>query len=220
VVWVKVCGITDVGEAIDVSGLGPDALGFILSTDSRRRISVEQAERIIGAVRKKYVRKAPQMAGVFVNEDFSYIREAAERLELNIVQFCGYEDADYLSGVKKLGNLKIIKAISCQRGTDIASRIHKLKKLPDYYLLDTYSRGSYGGTGRTFDWNMVKNLSTEGRIILAGGLGPDNVYAAISTVKPYGVDASSGLEAGDGKKDIEKVRVFIENAKGQQGEQR
>ncbi|MGM0365858.1 MAG: phosphoribosylanthranilate isomerase [Actinomycetota bacterium] len=212
-VWVKVCGVTDKDEALGISGLGTDALGFILSTDSRRRISTEKAEKIIGAVREKHMEKAPRMVGVFVNEDTGYVKEAAERLGLDMAQFSGHEDAAYLKEVKKLAAFEVIKAIPCKADTDAAWEIKRLEKLPDYYLLDTYSSVSYGGTGRTFDWSMAANLGAEKRIILAGGLGPDNVHEAVSAAGPFGVDASSALEAASGKKDMEKVREFIKNAK-------
>ncbi len=218
-VWVKICGMTDIREALSISSLGIDALGFILSSASPRKIGINEAGKIIKALRK-YNRGAPQAVGVFVNEDLDFIREAVTKLDLDIVQLSGCETPDYIKEVKKLKNFKIIKAVHCKNDTDIVSNIQQFEKIPDYYLLDTYHCNSYGGTGRTFDWNIAKGLSLSKRIILAGGLGPDNVSLALSAARPFGVDASSRLEDGTGKKNLQKVRAFIKVIRGRGNEEK
>ncbi|MDZ7838555.1 MAG: hypothetical protein U5N58_11755 [Actinomycetota bacterium] len=117
-VWVKVCGITSTNEALTIADLGPDVLGFILSTDSRRRISLAGAESIIAQVRKSYGSRSPGMVGVFVNEPVSYIYQAIENLALDMVQLSGNEDIDYIKDVKKTG-VAVIKAIACKPMTDV-----------------------------------------------------------------------------------------------------
>ncbi len=213
-VWVKICGITDSKEALGIAAMGADALGFILSTESRRRVGTEQAEKIIETVRREYKKKAPRMVGVFVNENLNYVGEAINKLGLDMAQFCGDEDYVYMEKVSKLGKIEIIKTIACKAGMDIESLIRTYGQAADYFLLDTYSSKSQGGTGRVFDWGMAKGLKELERIILAGGLGPDNVYHALCEVKPFGVDASSKMEAGDGKKNIKRAGKFIEIIKG------
>ncbi len=213
-VWIKICGITEIREGTCIAGLNPDALGFILSTQSRRKITIGTAEKIIQAVRRKYRQKAPDMAGVFVDEPLDHLIAAIKRLGLNLVQLCGHEQKDYIRKVKQWGGVQVIRAIPCRTGTDISAHMHHLEHVADYFLLDSYSKFAYGGTGRTFDWKMAKKRKKTNKVILAGGLGADNVCAALDAVRPFGVDASSRLEGDNGKKDISKVRMFIEKAKG------
>lgn len=215
-VWVKVCGITSAEEALKIADLEPDALGFILSTGSRRRISLAGAESVIAQVRKRYGPRSPGMVGVFVNEPVSYICQAIENLALDMVQLSGSEDRGYIKDVKKTG-VAVIKAIACKPETDIQAIIEDLERMADYYLADTYSKNSYGGSGKTFDWRIVSRLKMKEKLIVAGGLGPDNVAEAINTVDPFGVDASSGLELPEGGKDKEKVKKFITLARGKGG---
>lgn len=242
-VWIKICGITNEEDALDTSSLGADALGFILSTDSVRRIKPEKAKEIILAIKDEFKKDKlmkdkftkikftkdeftnmqnkmmPSFAGVFVNENISKVMEIAEKLDLDYIQLSGDETVDYLKKIKKLNkNIKLIKTIRVKDEDNaslfmaLSKQMPEFKKVSDFFLLDTFKDNIYGGTGKSFNWDLVKGLSHKYPIILAGGLGCENVAEAIQTVKPFGIDASSRLEILPGKKDIKKVEIFIKNA--------
>jgi len=199
-VWIKVCGITNEEDGLAAAQLGADALGFVFAP-SPRRISPEKARQII-----KALPPLVQTVGVFVDEDLGEVSSVAEMCGLDILQFHGSESADYCDSFDQ----RVIKAIRLRNRQD-------LKSLAEYdgvvhaLLLDTYLPDKLGGTGMTFNWQWALEAGKYGRIILAGGLNPENVAAAISKVKPYGVDASSGLEQSPGVKDHEKMAQFIES---------
>jgi len=198
IVWIKICGITNEEDGLAAARLGADALGFVFAP-SPRRISPEKARQII-----KALPPLVQTVGVFVDEDLGKVSSVAEMCGLDILQFHGSESADYCDSF----NQRVIKAIRLRNRRD-------LKSLAEYdgvvhaLLLDTYLPDKLGGTGMTFNWEWALEAGKYGRIILAGGLNPENVAAAISMVKPYGVDASSSLEQSPGVKDHEKIMQFI-----------
>jgi len=222
-VWIKICGITNEDDAIKVSNLGVNALGFILSTESVRKINPVRAKEIILALKDRFKgdlnKKLPSFAGVFVNEDINKVLKIIEDLCLDYIQLSGDETIAYLEEIKKHNkNIKLIKLIRIK--DDISStetifnKIQYFKKFVDFFLLDTFKKNIYGGTGKTFNWELVKNWGLEFPVILAGGLDCENVAEAIQIVKPFGVDASTRLEKSPGKKDISKVFKFIKNTKG------
>ena len=148
-----------------------------------------------------------QTVGLFVNEEATAVNEVAALCRLDLVQLHGDESADYCQQISR----RVLKAFRVRSLTC-------LDPIKDYrvagYLLDTFSPSFYGGTGTSFNWEIATEaVKRHQRIILAGGLTPDNVAEAIRQVGPYGVDVSSGVEAGPGKKDREKVHEFIRNAK-------
>ena len=219
-VWIKICGITNEDDAIKVSNLGVNALGFILSTESVRKINPVRAKEIILALKDRFKgdlnKKLPSFAGVFVNEDINKVLKIIEDLCLDYIQLSGDETIAYLEEIKKHNkNIKLIKLIRIK--DDISStetifnKIQYFKKFVDFFLLDTFKKNIYGGTGKTFNWELVKNWGLEFPVILAGGLDCENVAEAIQIVKPFGVDVSTKIEKSPGKKDIEKVGMFIKN---------
>ena len=220
-VWIKICGITNTEDALKIACLGADALGFVLSTDSPRKIKASKAKEIIITVKEKFMDlpgyKLPSFAGIFVNETIEAVTKAADKLELDFMQFCGNEDAEYMLKVKKkFKNIKLIKMIRIKEYIlsikSLIPQLQEYKNTVDYFLLDTYKENFYGGMGISFNWELVKGLSREFSVILAGGLDSKNVSEAIKTVKPFGIDASTRLEESPGKKDITKVEIFIKNA--------
>jgi len=200
-VRIKICGITNEEDGLAAAKFGADALGFVFAP-SPRRISVERAREII-----KVLPPLVQTVGVFVNEDPEKVLSTAAACGLDILQFHGDESATYCSNFDR----RVIKAVRLQSRDDL-DKLSKYVNVVDALLLDTYVPNKLGGTGITFDWTLAVKARRYGRIILAGGLNPENVAAAISMVKPYAVDASSGLEQSPGAKDHEKMAQFMREA--------
>ena len=198
-VRIKICGITNEQDALAAARLGADALGFIFAP-SPRRISPKDARLIIKALPPPV-----HTVGVFVDEDLGEVSSVAEMCGLDILQFHGSESAEYCERFNK----RVIKALRLRNRQDLES-LGKYAGVVHALLLDTYVPDRLGGTGMTFNWEWAVEAKRYGRIILAGGLNPTNVAAAISIAKPYGVDASSGLEQRPGVKDHEKMMQFIE----------
>jgi phosphoribosylanthranilate isomerase len=198
-VKIKICGITNLEDALLAAELGADALGFIFYAKSPRHVDPEAAREII-------VQLPPFVAavGVFVDEAAAVVQELAAKVGLDWVQLHGQESPEYC---RSLGR-KVIKGFRIQDE-------NSLSRLADYHgaaqalLLDTYKKGQVGGTGEIFDWHLARKAKKYGYIILAGGLTSDNVAQAIATAGPAAVDAASGVEAAPGKKDTEKMRAFF-----------
>jgi len=197
-VRIKICGITNVEDALAAARFGADALGFIFAP-SPRRISPEKAREII-----KVLPPLVQTVGVFVDQDPGEVSSVAEMCGLDILQFHGSEPPDYCESFDH----RVIKAVRLRNRQDL-KRLAKYDGVVHALLLDTYLEGKLGGTGMTFNWEWAAEAGKYGRIILAGGLNPANVAAAISRARPYGVDASSGLEHRPGVKDHKKIMHFI-----------
>jgi phosphoribosylanthranilate isomerase len=200
---IKICGITNLDDALLAVDLGADALGFIFYQKSPRYVKVTDAANICNAL-PPFVAKV----GVFVNELEYEIEKALNECLLNALQFHGDEPPGFCQKFAA----KSIKAI---RVRDEESLRAAEEYDVDALLLDTYTDESRGGTGRTFDWSLAVRakefLSTP--IILSGGLTTANVQEAIRKVRPYAVDVASGVEREPGKKDPEKLRRFIELCK-------
>ncbi len=199
--FVKICGITNLEDARFAVRCGADAIGFIFHEESPRFISHRRAAEIVQLL-PEHVSKI----GVFVNADLKFVREIVRHVNLSAVQLLGDEGPDDLVNFET----SVIKVFRVRKGFDV--EVMK-NYIVDAFLLDTYKAGASGGTGKTFDWNVAVKAKEYGRIILSGGLTPDNVEDAVRFVRPYGVDVSSGVEARPGKKDPAKIRDFIARAK-------
>ena len=203
-VRVKICGITNPEDALLAAGLGAHALGFIFYPKSPRSIKPEAARDII-----KILPPLVLSVGVFVDEEAGVVREVAQTVGLDWVQLHGKESPDYC---RTLGR-RVIKGFRVQDESSLAV-------LPDYrdavqaLLLDTYRPGTPGGTGETFDWELARRAQDYGPIILAGGLTAANISQAITVAQPAAVDVASGVEAGPGVKDPEKLRAFFAAVSG------
>jgi len=212
-VWIKICGITNLEDAKSISELKVDAMGFVLSADGPRKVEIITAYRIIEALRTG--ENKISMVGVFVNEEIRKVLNDYRSLRLDYIQLSGDEDMDYLKDLKeKAKDIKIIKSIRIKNKSEsyrakINKKVDKLKEYADFILMDSYSKNVYGGTGVSFNWDIVKDYYREIPVILSGGLDAENVREAVDIVKPFGVDASSKLEIYPGKKDIDKVTKFI-----------
>lgn len=197
-VKVKICGIRTFEEAQAAVDAGADALGFNFWPQSARYVEPQVAREVIR-------RLSPIVCtvGVFVNEEVSRIVDIASDLGLNAVQLHGDESAEFC---KQLGTIKTIKALRVGRDLDL-SLIEAYQV--DMILLDSSIEGSYGGTGRRFDWRIAIEAKRLAPIILAGGLTAENVSEAITEVRPAAIDVCSGVEAEPGRKDLEKLRQFM-----------
>ncbi|MBZ0157200.1 MAG: phosphoribosylanthranilate isomerase [Alphaproteobacteria bacterium] len=197
---VKICGITNLEDALAAVDYGADALGFIFFGKSPRFILPERVREIVS-----YLPPLITTVGVFVNEEPERAKETMEQTGLDILQLHGDEPPEVCAVWPR-----VIRSVRVKELTD-------LKPLEIYrasaFLLDTYSPGQFGGTGQIFNWDIAVEAKRFGRIILSGGLNPDNVGKAIQRVRPYAVDVSSGIEREKGRKDLKKMRAFIERAK-------
>jgi phosphoribosylanthranilate isomerase len=197
---VKICGITDLDTALKAVSYGADAIGFVFA-ESKRKINPILASEIAGNL-PPHVEKI----GVFVNETKERIEEIVALAKLTMVQLHGDETPEFCASF----SIPVIKALSIGSEEDL-EKINQFSN--DWLLLDSPSGKYRGGNGTSFNWELCSSSRFPNkRIILAGGLHQENVGKAIEMVKPEMVDVSSGVET-EGKKDLQKIRVFIENAK-------
>ena len=198
---VKICGITNLEDANHAAACGADALGFVFYPGSPRFVDPDTARRIIAQLPPLVT-----TVGLFVNEQPARIREMIDFCGLGTVQLHGDEDPEQCS----YPPYRVIKALRLKGGAekpDFAS--YQVSAL----LLDAYVPDQFGGTGQRCDWAQAADIAAQHRVVLAGGLNPENVAEAVRQVHPYGVDVSSGVEQKPGKKDPDKVAKFVRMAK-------
>jgi len=195
---IKVCGITRTEDALKAAELGADAVGFVFHRPSPRYIEPATAAEITARL-PGFV----TTVGVFVDLEQEELRRIAGEAHLDRVQLSGCESPEYCSSL----GLRWIKGfrLKAREDLDLIARYGRGRD----FLLDSYVQGLPGGTGQTFNWEWAKEAGRYGRIILAGGLDPDNVAQAIRTAMPAGVDVSSGIEKSPGTKDQAKMAAFI-----------
>ena len=201
-VRVKICGITCLEDALLAVEAGADALGFVFYPPSPRAVTPAQALPILQALPPFVV-----TVGLFVDTLAPAIRQLVAATGLSMVQCHGTASAT----AAELAPLVCLPALSVR---DRASLAVMARQPAAAWLLDAYVPGAHGGTGQTCDWELAAEVARHHRIVLAGGLTPDNVAAAIRQVRPYAVDVSSGVESVPGRKDPAKLIRFIRNAKG------
>lgn len=202
---VKICGITNLDDALAAVEAGADALGFNFYQRSPRFVKSDVVKRIVAQL-PPFV----TAVGVFVNEDVKIVRDWMDDCGLAIAQLHGDEAAAYCD----LLGRPVLKVIRLKdRGSLLALAEYKGRVRVRGFVLDAFSPVSYGGTGQVADWDLAAEAASTASVILAGGLTPENVAEAIRKVRPYGVDVSSGVESRPGKKDHKKLRAFIEAAK-------
>jgi phosphoribosylanthranilate isomerase len=191
-VKVKICGICDAGAAQAAVEAGADMLGFHFCS-SDRRVSPEEAKSIVDGLAVR-----PAIVGVFIDQDPSEVREIAEFVGLDLLQLHGSEPPGFDAGVP------IMKVLKIRDG-----QVPDTTAWPDPIMLDSWSIDQRGGTGRTWDWDLARELLATRKVFIAGGLEPGNVGKVVSSFKPYGVDVSSGVESSLRVKDPDKVRAFV-----------
>jgi phosphoribosylanthranilate isomerase len=208
---VKICGISDKKHAIAAIEAGADFIGMVFA-QSIRQVTPEQAKKIVDAI--KQTSDTVKTVGVFVNMPAAQVNRIAKDCGLDLVQLSGNESWEYCTDIEK----PIIKAIHVRNQSEddiIRTVISGIDVAVDnlyIVLLDTHVEGKYGGTGKSFDWELAESISQQYPVIVAGGLDPYNVREVIGKLKPWGVDVSSGVET-EGAKDMAKLKKFVEEAK-------
>jgi phosphoribosylanthranilate isomerase len=201
---VKFCGITRIEDAEEAVRLGAWAIGLNHWPASERRCDPAVAAQISAELRRQVL-----IAGVFVNAPLDEIVHAAEDESLAVLQLHGDEGPDFCREAARRTGCKVIKAIRVQSSAEIRSaEVYRT----DFHLFDTHQAGRPGGTGESFDWELVRERRSEIPAILAGGLAPDNVAQAIEVARPFAVDVASGIESSPGIKDHALMAAFAANA--------
>jgi len=200
--WVKICGITSIEDALLAADAGADAIGLNFVPASSRRVEEAGARAIAEAVRGRVV-----VVGVVADLDAAGMRALGERVGLDLLQLHGSESPELLEAV--LPHAYKALRVGSREDVELADSY-----AGDRLLVDARVEGALGGTGTSFDWLLVQGLAARRRLVLAGGLGPDNVARAIESVRPWGVDVASGVETAPRHKDADLVRRFVAEARG------
>ncbi|NKQ35263.1 MAG: phosphoribosylanthranilate isomerase [Chloroflexi bacterium] len=210
---VKICGITNLADALTAVEAGADYLGFIFYPPSKRSVDINDARKIVTALRERA--DCPVLVGVFVNETAERMTAVLDEVGLDLAQLSGEETASLVTDERSELYGRCYKAIrpASLAEAETAARQYFVPALLSI-LIDTYHPTLRGGTGETGNWAVSARLSRHlPGLMLAGGLTPENVGEAVRRVRPYAVDVASGVEAFPGKKDPDKVRAFVANAK-------
>ena len=201
---IKICGMTRLADALCAVEAGVDALGFIFSEKSPRCIEPEAARRII-----KQLPPLVAAVGVFVDQEPHQVETIINSCGLGYAQLHGMESPEYCRSLAaNTASCQVLKAIRVGPQTT-AAEVAPYWDCVQGFLLDTYRKQAVGGTGEAFDWSMIACLRLNKPFLLAGGLGVGNIGMALEQVRPYGVDANSGLEEAPGRKDHRLIRQFV-----------
>ena len=208
---VKICGVGNLEDANLVASLGAEYIGMNFYKESPRKVSVKMARDIIDKL-PPFV----QSVGVFVNEELPVVVSTVKKTGLDFVQLHGDETPEYCAAVKEKTGVPVIKAFRIVDESSFAP-LAQYQSIVDYFLLDAYVPEVPGGTGEMFNWDLVVTMKVKdlGKpFFLAGGLTPENVAQAVEKVDPFAVDTASGVERLPKRKDFEKMKNFIRNARG------
>ena len=215
-VKVKICGLTSPGEAFDAVEAGADAVGTVFA-ESPRRVTSKQATLVASAARAAAAGRGRKVEvfGLFVNEEPARILDLVRAVPLDVVQLHGDEPVEFARALTDgLAGIRLVRAVRV-RGPEALAEVEGAAT-SGYFeavLLDAFDERARGGTGRTFDWEIAARAARIARVILAGGLRPDNVAEAVRLVRPYMVDVSSGIESAPGMKDRALVEEFVRRAR-------
>ncbi len=212
---VKICGIRTLPDAQVAAQAGADFIGLVFVPGRRRRLELDEARKLVEGL-KSGPGEIPRVVGLFADQPLEEVNHTIETCNLDMTQLCGTESLDYCRDTKA----EVIKVVHIpQSPSSTTPEAELVKKMRAYresgclVTLDRLVEGLQGGTGESFDWSIAAALAGSGNsFILAGGLSPDNVAEAVSTVSPWGVDVSTGVET-NGNKDHQKIRDFISIAK-------
>lgn len=199
--WIKICGVTSARDGEMVALAGADAIGLNFVSSSPRVVELRVAKEIARAVRGQV-----ELVGVFANRPLSEMLALKDELGLDWIQLHGDESP----ALALECGPQTMKALRVAEAADVAqAELYPGRRL----LVDAKVAGALGGTGRAFDWALVADLAGQRELVLAGGLGPDNVQAAVEQVRPFGIDTASGVESAPGSKSPEATRAFVERAR-------
>jgi phosphoribosylanthranilate isomerase len=217
-VQVKVCGLTNLEDALVATESGADLLGFIFYEKSPRYVDARTVAQIVSAIKDMarftfHASPPPRCVGVFVNPSLEQVVRTLDYCGLDLAQLHGEEAPELLAALPG----RAFKALRPRSEVEAASEAERFARFgprngPDL-LVDAYHPTLRGGAGHTGDWQLAASLASQHRLLLAGGLNPDNVAAAVAQVHPWGVDVASGVEAAPGRKDHDRVRAFIAAAR-------
>ena len=206
----KICGMRSLEHALVAADAGASMLGFVFVPGVRRRVPIEQAQHIISSLREIRGAECPRIVGLFANQPLKEVNNIINRCELDFAQLCGDEPPSLWDNVDSwvIRQVKVDDSKPRQEAvSDALRQIDEVVSRLHLTLLDKRVKGALGGTGHTFDWHIASEIARRHPVFLAGGLAPENVRQAIDTVRPWGVDVSSGVET-DGIKDTAKIAEF------------
>ncbi len=239
---VKICGLRDAEMALETAKAGADMIG-IMFAESRRKVTPQECHDLVEALKEKrtqgrdaifegpvrgevsarswygawadaiemaIARYRPLIVGVFAGMTPEEVNNIADAAGIDLVQLSGGEDDEFVRQIER-PVMRVVHVKEGMSAEDVEDRSRP--GIAAGLMLDTFSKSALGGTGESFDWSVAAELARTRPFLLAGGLNPENVAAAVAQVEPWGVDVSSGVET-DGSKDIEKIRAFIRAAKG------
>jgi phosphoribosylanthranilate isomerase len=206
---VKVCGMTNLADAEHAAAHGAWAIGLIHHRDSPRYVETAVGEEIGAALKRRC-----EIEGVFVNSTLEEVVDAAERENLTLLQFHGDEGPSFCVEAGRRTGAKVMKAFRVRSGEDIqAAEAYRT----DFHLFDAHRPGVPGGTGESFDWELLAGRRSRIPLILAGGLRPDNVAEAIAIARPFAIDVATGVESSPGVKDHAAMEALFESVRGAVG---
>ena len=203
--WIKVCGITRAEDAVAASDLGADAIGLVFYSPSSRAIVIDDVAEIVAGVSANV-----SVVALFVDPTKEEVTKVVDSGYVDLLQFHGAESEEFCCSF----DIPYMKAFRVGLDADLQEAITAYPSA-ELILLDSYNKTAPGGTGDVFDWDRTASISDSSlsKLVLAGGLNPDNIAAAIAKVKPYGVDVSSGVESSPGIKDHALINKFIEGVR-------
>lgn len=204
-IQIKICGITTIEDAAACVRFGADAIGLIFYPPSSRFVSLDKARDICS-----WVPGEISTVGVFVNEPFESIMKTVNAAGIQMVQLHGSEPPELVLKLKAAG-LSVIKALFAGKEPSFA---HAYDYHADAFLVECPGKSAHGGTGKSWDWGLAREIPGDTPLLLAGGLNPGNIRQAVEAARPDGVDVSSGVEREPGLKDYDKVRQFINAVRG------
>ncbi|MQF70370.1 phosphoribosylanthranilate isomerase [SAR202 cluster bacterium AD-812-D07_MRT_10900m] len=205
---IKICGLRSADAAVAASNAGADYLGFNFVDGVRRQLQPDQGAQIVSDYkRNRDSSNPPGLVGLFRNQNVDWVNETSAGAGLDYVQLCGDEDDKYIAQMQ----LPIFRQVRVKQGTgpiELGKIVAPHLDADRIVILDHYSEVSYGGSGLSFEWAAAEGVANRDRVMLAGGLTPENVGSAIARLSPWGVDVASGVET-DGVKDPDRIRAFI-----------
>lgn len=200
---IKICGLTTLEDARFASGLGADFLGFVQHEASPRFVRPEAVAEIVGWI------YGAQAVGVFVNKTPDEVNAACETAGFAYAQLHGTESVEDCRAIDR-PIIKAFRVMHDASAEQLRAAMEPYRDVAELFLLDTHSTSLWGGSGESFNWRLARDLAADFPILLAGGLTPENVAEAVETMRPWGVDVSSGVEASPGVKDFDRMAAFFD----------